>query len=63
MEKVKAFIHAGEKEYILTPVATAEVLTTGMSIIFQNLSVKGGFAKIGALKILALPKFNNFIIQ
>ena len=39
MEKVKAFIHAGEKEYILTPVATAEVLTTGMSIIFQNLKV------------------------
>ena len=36
MEKVKAFIHAGEKEYILTPVATAEVLTSGISIIFER---------------------------
>ena len=33
---MKAFIHAGEKEYILTPVATAEVLTCGMSIIFER---------------------------
>ena len=36
VEKVKAFIHAGEKEYILTPVATAEVLTSGMPIIFER---------------------------